>query len=68
MTLKYSIIITTKNEECGIAKVLCEIPEEIEKESEIIVVDSSTDLTPVIAKRLGAKVIVESKNREKGGQ
>lgn len=61
MTLKYSIIITTKNEECGIAKVLCEIPEEIEKESEIIVVDSSTDLTPVIAKRLGAKVIVESK-------
>ena len=65
MKPKYSIIVTTKNEECGIAKVLCDIPEQIEKESEIIVVDSSNDLTPVIAKRLGAKVIIESK-RGKG--
>lgn len=61
MKPKYSIIITTKNEECGIAKVLCDIPEQIEKQSEIIVVDSSNDLTPVIAKRLGAKVINEPK-------
>lgn len=65
MKPKYSIIITTKNEECGIAKVLCDIPEEIEKQSEIIVVDSSKDLTPKIAERLGAMVIREPK-RGKG--
>lgn len=65
MGTKYSIIVATRNEEYGIAKVLCSIPEEIERESEIIVVDSSNDLTPVIAKRLGAKVIREPK-RGKG--
>ncbi|MDI6806193.1 MAG: glycosyltransferase family 2 protein [Candidatus Aenigmarchaeota archaeon] len=57
MEPKYSIIIPTRNEEEAIAKVICSIPEEIEKESEIIVVDSSNDYTPVIAERLGAKVI-----------
>jgi glycosyltransferase involved in cell wall biosynthesis len=65
MAPKYSIIISTKNEECGIAKVLCSIPKEIKQESEIIVVDSSKDLTPVIAEQLGATVIRESK-RGKG--
>jgi glycosyltransferase involved in cell wall biosynthesis len=65
MTPKYSIIVTTKNEECGIAKVLCSIPNQIKKESEIIVVDSSKDLTPVIAEQLGATVIIEPK-RGKG--
>lgn len=54
---KYSIIIPTRNEEEAIAKVLCSIPKEIEKEAEIIVVDSSNDCTPIIAERLGAKVI-----------
>jgi len=52
-----SIIIPTKNEEDGIAKVIVSIPERIRKISEIIVVDNSTDLTPKIAKALGAKVI-----------
>lgn len=61
MKAKYSIVIATRNEECGIAKVLCSIPEQVEKESEIIVVDSSSDLTPVIAERLGAKVIREGR-------
>jgi glycosyltransferase involved in cell wall biosynthesis len=61
MTPKYSIIIATKNEEEGIAKVLCSIPEEISKKSEVIVVDSSTDCTPIIAERLGARVIREPK-------
>jgi dolichol-phosphate mannosyltransferase len=54
---KISIIIPTKNEEGGIAKVLCSIPEDILKDGEVIVVDSSRDLTPLIAKKLGAKVI-----------
>lgn len=58
-----SIIIPTLNEEEGIAKVLCAIPEEIKKDAEIIVVDVSDDMTPIIAERLGAKVI---KMEEKG--
>lgn len=62
-----SIIIPTLNEEAGIAKVLCSIPKEIKEKSEIIVVDVSTDLTPVIAERLGAKVI-KVKERGKGRQ
>lgn len=65
MKPKYSIIIPTKNEEEAIAKVLCSIPEKIKKDSEIIVVDSSNDLTPKIAERLGAKVIRTRKG--KGG-
>jgi len=62
-----SIIIPTLNEEEGIAKVICSIPEEIRKKSEIIVVDVSTDCTPIIAERLGAKVIKMDK-RGKGRQ
>jgi glycosyltransferase involved in cell wall biosynthesis len=58
-----SIIIPTLNEEEGIAKVLCSIPAEIQKKSEVIVVDVSTDVTPIIAERLGARVI---KNSQKG--
>jgi dolichol-phosphate mannosyltransferase len=57
MKPRYSIIIPTKNEEEGIAKVLCSIPKEIKRKSEIIVADSSDDLTPIIANKLGAKVI-----------
>jgi glycosyltransferase involved in cell wall biosynthesis len=57
MGVRYSIIIPTKNEEEGIAKVICSIPREIRKYSEIIVPDSSDDLTPIIAKGLGAKVL-----------
>jgi glycosyltransferase involved in cell wall biosynthesis len=57
MKVKYSIIIPTKNEEEAIAKVICSIPKEIEKQAEIIVVDSSNDFTPIIAERLGAKVV-----------
>ncbi len=62
-----SIIIPTLNEEEGIAKVLCSIPEQIRKESEIIVIDVSNDLTPIIAERLGAKVI-KAKKKGKGRQ
>lgn len=55
--VKYSIIIPTLNEEEGIAKVLCGIPEKITKDAEIIVVDASSDMTPVIAKKLGARLL-----------
>ena len=63
--LQASIIIPTRNEEEAIAKVLCSIPEEIQKKTEIIVVDSSEDKTPIIAKKLGAKVI-KVKKKGKG--
>ena len=59
-----SIVIPVLNEEEGLQKVLDEVPEkELEKmgyKCEIIVVDGgSTDHTREIAKRNGAKVIVE---------
>lgn len=60
-----SIIIPTRNEEEAIAKVLCSIPKSIQEISEVIVVDSSKDLTPTIAKKLGAKV-VKAKRKGKG--
>lgn len=62
-----SIIVPTLNEEEGIAKVLCSISERIRKKSEIIVVDASDDFTPIIAKKLGAKVLKEKK-KGKGWQ
>ena len=62
-----SIIIPTLNEEEGIAKVICSIPEEIRNQSEVIVVDVSTDCTPLIAERLGAKVI-RAEKKGKGRQ
>ncbi len=65
--MKYSIIIATLNEEKGIAKVINSITLEIKKEAEIIVADVSTDSTPVIAEKLGAKVI-RMKEKGKGRQ
>jgi len=62
-----SIIIPTLNEEEGIAKTLCSIPEDVKNGAEVIVVDVSTDLTPVIARRLGARVITARK-KGKGSQ
>ena len=62
-----SIIIPTLNEEEGIAKVLCSIPRDVWDKSEIIVSDVSDDSTPLIAERLGAKVIREEK-KGKGWQ
>lgn len=65
--MKYSIIIATLNEEKGIAKVINSIPKEIRNQAEIIVPDVSTDSTPIIAERLGAKVI-RMKEKGKGRQ
>lgn len=65
--MKYSIIIATLNEEKGIAKVINSIPKEIRSQSEIIVPDVSTDSTPEIAEKLGARVI-RMKEKGKGRQ
>lgn len=65
--MKFSIIIPTLNEEKGIAKVINSIPKEIKDQSEIIVPDVSTDSTPRIAEKLGARVI-RMKERGKGRQ
>ncbi|MCW1296188.1 MAG: glycosyltransferase [Candidatus Parvarchaeota archaeon] len=51
-----TIIIPTKNEEKTIGKVINDI-RKLRKNYEIIVIDKSTDLTPVICKKLGVKVI-----------
>ena len=60
--MRYSVIIPTKNEEEGIAKVICSIPKRIKENGEVIVVDSSKDMTPKIAKCLGAKVLKTKRN------
>ncbi|MEM0203248.1 MAG: glycosyltransferase [Archaeoglobaceae archaeon] len=55
-----SVILPTKNEERAIAFCIEEIKKVFEEkkiEGEIIVVDYSTDSTPEIAEKLGAKVI-----------
>lgn len=56
-----SIIISTFNEEEGIAKTICSIPKDIRKNAELIVVDVSNDYTPIIAKELGAMVLKEKR-------
>ncbi|MFX0067239.1 MAG: glycosyltransferase family 2 protein [Candidatus Hermodarchaeota archaeon] len=55
MEMKVSVIIPTLNEENAIGKVLGDIPKGFV--NEILVVDSSTDGTAMIAKNLGANVI-----------
>ncbi|HVH85980.1 MAG TPA: glycosyltransferase family 2 protein [Terriglobales bacterium] len=55
-----SVIIPTRNEASAISRVLAELPAEIV--SEVLVVDSnSTDGTPEIAAKMGARVIQESR-------
>lgn len=55
-----SIVLPTLNEEEGIAECIARIKtaiEELQLSAEIIVSDSSTDRTPVIARELGAIVV-----------
>lgn len=61
---KATIIIPTKNEERTIGKVISDI-KKLGKDYEIIVVDKSTDSTPIICKKLGVRVI-KQKNTGKG--
>ena len=63
MTLDVSIILPSKNEESTIEICLNKIKEVFKKENikgEIIVSDSSTDRTSIIAKKLGARLISPS--------
>ncbi|MGH9745783.1 MAG: glycosyltransferase family 2 protein [Candidatus Acidiferrales bacterium] len=56
--MRVSVIIPTKNEEAAIGRVLADLPSDLV--TEVIVVDSnSTDGTPEIAARMGARVIRE---------
>ena len=56
--LRVSVIIPTHNEALSIGRVLADLPADIV--TEVLVVDSnSTDGTPEIAARMGARVVQE---------
>src|SRR5215471_2930964 len=56
--MRVSVVIPTHNEAQAIGRVIAEIPSKLV--SELIVVDSnSNDGTPDIARKLGARVILE---------
>lgn len=58
--MRVTIIIPTRNEEQAIGRVLGDIPRDLV--NEVIVVDScSSDETPAIAARMGARVISEAR-------
>jgi glycosyltransferase involved in cell wall biosynthesis len=58
--VRVSVIIPTRNEAQAIGRVLADIPSDVV--SEVIVVDAcSSDETPAIAARMGARVITESR-------
>jgi len=58
--VRVSVIIPTRNEAQAIGRVLADLPSDVV--SEIIVVDNcSSDETPAIAARMGAKVISEAR-------
>ena len=58
--MRVSVIIPTHNEAGAIGKVLADVPADLV--TEVIVVDSnSTDGTPEIAERAGARVIFEQR-------
>jgi glycosyltransferase involved in cell wall biosynthesis len=58
--LRVSVIIPTRNEAASIGRVLADLPSE--HVTEVIVVDSnSTDGTPEIAARMGARVVSEAR-------
>ncbi|MFQ6076350.1 MAG: glycosyltransferase family 2 protein [Candidatus Bathyarchaeia archaeon] len=66
MPPRMSIIIPTLNEETGIEKTLQSIPDDVRKDSEVIVVDGmSGDNTVLEARKYGARVIFEGR-RGKG--
>jgi glycosyltransferase involved in cell wall biosynthesis len=58
--VRVSVIIPTRNEAQAIARVLADIPSDLV--NEVIVVDNhSSDQTPAIAARMGARVISEAR-------
>lgn len=52
-----SVVMATLNEEAAAARVIQDIRKYTDNEAEILIVDGSTDTTPEIAGRLGARVI-----------
>ena len=52
-----SVVMGSRNEEKAIEKVITDIQKATNNEAEIVVVDGSTDRTPEIAEKLGARVI-----------
>lgn len=56
---KLSVVMATRNEEMAIEKVITDIKTATQNQAEIVIVDSSEDNTPEIAKRLGARVIYQ---------
>ncbi|HEY1469130.1 MAG TPA: glycosyltransferase family 2 protein [Candidatus Acidoferrum sp.] len=58
--MRVSVIIPTRNEAASIGRVLADLPSDLV--TEVVVVDSnSTDGTPEIAARMGARVISEAR-------
>jgi glycosyltransferase involved in cell wall biosynthesis len=55
--LSLSVVTITLNEERAIAKVIDDVQKATGGDCEIVVIDSSTDRTPEIARSMGAKVI-----------
>jgi glycosyltransferase involved in cell wall biosynthesis len=60
LSLRVSVIIPTRNEAWSIGRVLADLPRDLV--TEVLIVDSiSTDGTPEIAAKLGARVLLESR-------
>lgn len=59
--MRISVIIPTRNEASALPRVLSDLP--VDLVNEVLVVDSnSTDGTPAVAARMGARVIAERRN------
>jgi glycosyltransferase involved in cell wall biosynthesis len=58
--MKVSVIIPTRNEAQAIGRVIADLPDDIISEA-IIVDNNSTDGTPQIAARMGARVVTEAR-------
>jgi len=57
--MKLSVVMASKNESQSIVGMIEEIRKYSPEDTEIILVDSSTDDTPELARKLGAKVITQ---------
>lgn len=56
---RISVCMATKNEEASVGKVMEDIHKFLGPETEVVIVDSSRDRTPEIARNAGAKVIAQ---------
>ena len=58
-SLSLSVVMITRNEEKAVAGVIDDIKQNVPAETEILIVDSSSDRTADIARRKGARVLVQ---------